>query len=480
MTFTGAIRSDHLNISAISPELFIIIIVFILVLIAYFKSHYLNSLLKKVGQGLIKHQFVVLSVLSMLVIAWQLLFIFKTKTAIGFDVGGVVSQALNGTSTNDYFSYNPNNLPLLFEEYFWKNHFGGSWFSFDILSLVSTDFAFLITVLTTRYLSKKNMYITWILSLILLSCFPYIIVPYTDTLVLPLVSLALLGYFMIKKSNHIFVKLLGSLLLGVFGASAYLLKPSAIIFVIAIIVTEVVYSIFKSKKFKPLYTVLILLLAFGSGIGIKKTYDSYQNKQEYIKVDHSMRKPPLMFLAMGMSGNGGFDMGLTLQTMAAPTQHEKKEIASERIKKTLKDYGPVGYVQFLLAKNTFNTADGSFGWLQEGNFITAPATNNLQQLVYPDGKHLKDFFFVTQVLWILLILILIIRYRLPKSSESIAFLLKLSIIGSLMYLLLFEGGRSRYVIQFLPQFIMLASIVVTAYLSKKPLKHQPVSDTESK
>lgn len=44
-------------------------------------------------------------------------------------------------------------------------------------------------------------------------------------------------------------------------------------------------------------------------------------------------------------------------------------------------------------------------------------------------------------------------------------ILKLSIIGSLMYLLLFEGGRSRYLIQFLPQIILLSGIYLNAYFT---------------
>lgn len=38
-------------------------------------------------------------------------------------------------------------------------------------------------------------------------------------------------------------------------------------------------------------------------------------------------------------------------------------------------------------------------------------------------------------------------------------LLRLAIIGGFLYLLLFEGGRSRYLIQFLPAFLLLATLV---------------------
>ena len=36
-------------------------------------------------------------------------------------------------------------------------------------------------------------------------------------------------------------------------------------------------------------------------------------------------------------------------------------------------------------------------------------------------------------------------------------IIKLTIIGALLYLLLFEGGRSRYLIQYLPFFYLLSA-----------------------
>lgn len=37
--------------------------------------------------------------------------------------------------------------------------------------------------------------------------------------------------------------------------------------------------------------------------------------------------------------------------------------------------------------------------------------------------------------------------------------MRLTILGVFLYLLIFEGGRSRYLIQFLPAFLILATLV---------------------
>ena len=466
LIFIGSIRSTHLNITAVSPKLFALISLLVIFVVIYFMSNKIKSVINnKIMPYLLRHKLVLLAAWSLILIIGQIIFISKTTTTIGFDVGGVVGEVLYGNAKPHYFSYNPNNLPLLFLEYFWGNHFGASWFSFNIMTLLSTDLGFVITILTARYINKNNMYTTWLLSLLLLSCFPYIIVPYTDTLVLPLVSLSFLGYVITKKNNDIYVKLLGSLLMGIFGMMAYLLKPSSIIFVIAIVLIEIIYLIFKNKKAKLIYIGLILLVSFGSAIGVKQIYNTYLHDQQYIKINPSMKKPPELFLAMGMVGTGGYSPQLTDEINSLETQHEKKTASVNHIKDTLKSYGPFGYLQFLLKKNTNNTSNGAFGWLQEGNFILAPANNRLQQLVYPNSSHLLDYFFVSQVVWIILIVILILGYKSPKNLESIIMILKLSIIGSLMYLLLFEGGRSRYLIQFLPQIMLLAGIYLSCYLT---------------
>lgn len=466
LIFIGSIRSTHLNITAVSPKLFTLIILFVICVVIYFVSNSIKTFIKnKVISRLLNYKLTLLSIWSLLLIIGQIIFIDQTTTTIGFDVGGVVGQVIYGTSMPNYFSYNPNNLPLLFLENFWGSHFGANWVSFNVMSLLSTDLGFIITILTARYINKNSMYTTWLLSLLLLGCFPYIIVPYTDVLVLPLVSLAFLGYLIAKKNNNLYIKSLGSLLIGIFGTLSFLLKPSSVIFIIAIILVKIFYLLFKNKKVKVFYIISILLVSFGSAFGVKQVYNSYLHDQQYIKVNPSMKKPPELFLAMGMVGNGGYNTMLTNTVNSLKTQHEKKTFAVKQIKGTLHSYGIFGYLQFLLKKNTNNTSNGAFGWLQEGNFILAPATNRLQQLVYPNGSHLLDYFFISQIVWIILLVILTLGYKSPQKLESTIMILKLSIIGSLMYLLLFEGGRSRYLIQFLPQIILLSGIYLNVYLT---------------
>lgn len=50
--------------------------------------------------------------------------------------------------------------------------------------------------------------------------------------------------------------------------------------------------------------------------------------------------------------------------------------------------------------------------------------------------------------------------------------IKLTILGGFIFLLLFEGGRSRYLIQFLPYLITLSSLGISQFLDKKIRKNK--------
>lgn len=462
----GAVKSTNLDLTVISHKLFAIIILIILLSVYMIKKHdcYFNSKIKSI---LLNHKFLLFFIFSMLLLIGQILFLMNTYTPIGFDVGGVVNAVISKKPSTSYFSYNSNNLPLFFLERLWGSLFGANWLSFSIMSLISCDLAFAILIVTARYIGKEYMYTTWFLSNLLLVCFPYIIVPYTDTFVMPLVNLSFLGYVIIKKTTTFHIKLFGALLLGTFGMLAYLMKPSSIIFIISIGIIELFYIMLKNSHASLFHISTILLITIAPAVVLKYNYNSYVQQQEYVQINTSMEKPPELFIAMGMTNDGGYNSQITDGINALSTQRAKKSMAIKYIKKTLHNYGPVGYAQFLLKKNINNTSSGTFGWLHEGYFITKPAQNKFQSFIYPNGTHLLDYFFISQLVYIFLILILVLGYKSPSKLTHIILSLKLSIIGSLVYLLIFEGGRSRYLIQFLPQMVLLAGISLSLYLSDK-------------
>ena len=65
-----------------------------------------------------------------------------------------------------------------------------------------------------------------------------------------------------------------------------------------------------------------------------------------------------------------------------------------------------------------------------------------------------------QIMWLITLIGMFITgcsFNMKKIDEK-ELIIKLTIIGAMMFLLLFEGGRSRYLIQFLPFFYLLSAI----------------------
>lgn len=69
---------------------------------------------------------------------------------------------------------------------------------------------------------------------------------------------------------------------------------------------------------------------------------------------------------------------------------------------------------------------------------------------------MHDFYFIAQIWWIIWLGML--TFGTTKDYSKPKQMMRLAIIGGMLFLLLFEGGRSRYLIQFLPIFLMLATM----------------------
>lgn len=449
----------------------IILIPLIFIIFKLSNKLYEPILLKKLTW---KYKVLILLGISILVFLWQLYFIYKANTGIGFDVGYVVSEVITHNNiSNDYFRHNyfsfyPNNLLLLYTEYFWSHFFGVSWLSFSFLSLLCVDIFTITTLISIYLINKTKLFKTWSIFLIWLSVFPYIIVPYTDTLVLPLISTYILGYILIKNQK---LQILGAILFGTFAMLAYLMKPTSIIPLIAIILVELLFFIFKYEfrgfKIKNIIHIVIVLI---SALSIQLAFQTGTNNQKFVNINKNLKIPVIHFISMGMHGEGGFDPVDAVPMYFAHNSDEMNNIAKRNIKTRISDYTPYTYVSFLVNKNYNNTADGSFGWLQEGNFIVQQPSNFIQNIVYPNGKYLNFFYVIVQILWILSLLLLLITNSYIKNSHRYLLIFKVALIGGLIYLLLFEGGRSRYIIQFLPVIIPLLGISSFSEKSNVELK----------
>lgn len=449
----------------------VISIVLILSVIVYPKARHYFLLI------FVKHQKLTAAICLALVVCWQIIFVLNVHPAIGFDVGAIHEGLINtqDIELRTYFGLYYNNMALLLIQHALATLFSTtSWLFFDLMTLLVVDLSAVLILLTILLLDKKRIPLAMYIESAWLLLFPTIIIPYTDAWVLPFVSGYLLCYVALKnKKFKLWQRSVFAILFGLLVAGTYFMKPSAIAPVIAIVLIEVIYWTkdhqVNLKDFRnslgrnnlPKWGLLLLcVVALGAGyFGGKQV----TNNQNYIVVNRLRAVPAIHFISMGVSGDGGYNPKDALKMGELPTVKARSDYSKKLLVKRLKKLGPVGYAKFLILKHRNNTADGTFAWVKEGHFINENPTPQetgfsgfLRQFVYLYGTHLGDFRYISQVWWVFLLGLVAFGWH---NKQKMTQLFRLAILGGFAYLLLFEGGRSRYLIQYLPVIILLATMV---------------------
>lgn len=427
----------------------------------------------------LKKQYITAPLFFLVIIILQILFVYYVHPVSGFDAGMLHYAAVNPNHVLEpnvvaYYSLNRNNLPItLLMRWIIVQTGYSSWMFFDYITLILVDLSAILNILCVALIRRKAlgtaiyMHCAWLLF------FPSIIMPYTDAWSLPLVSLFILCYcIMIKKNLHFIFKTLAAILFGLTIICTYFIKPSAIIPVIAMALIELLSLTIRKEHFSILRLVQIVILLgiiSGSALSTYKITSNAINEQQYIKIQSWRSIPAIHFMSMGVYGDGGYDANQALEMAVLPTKKQKTEYSKKMLFRRLKQLGAFGYLKFIVKKQGNNTADGTFGWLKEGHFFrenqkptTKTISGKLKNFIYLYGKNIADFRFMAQAWWICILSIIALGYEKWKFRDF----LKLSLVGGFIFLLLFEGGRSRYIIQYLPIILLLATISFTPAVAR--------------
>lgn len=424
------------------------------------------------GRLFIGHQLMVASTLLALVVGWQIVFVTYVHPVSGFDAGMLHYAAVNAKHVLEpgvtaYYSLNQNNLPIMLAMRWFVVHTGQtSWQFFDYLTIGMVDLSAAFNLLTVFMIKRRALGVSLYLHAAWLAVFPSILMPYTDAWVLPFVSgMLCLAAVIAQPHFWLWAKWLAA---GVFGATlatTYFIKPSAIIPVIAL---GIVIGLTALER-PQLFTYKVVGLAIGcllfAGVGALSTYTTIHRRvqaQTYIQIDQSRAIPAIHFAAMGVYGEGGYSEKQAVAMAVLPTKQQKTDYSKRKLVNRLKQLGPLGYLKFLVLKQRNNTADGTFGWLKEGHFFRENQkpgqhgfANRLKNYIYLYGRHIADFRFIAQVWWVGLLTLIALGWGSQRGWREVY---ELSLVGGFLFLLLFEGGRSRYLIQYLPCFLLLATL----------------------
>ncbi|WP_288845984.1 hypothetical protein [uncultured Fructobacillus sp.] len=416
--------------------------------------------------------------LAILIIIWQLQTVGLLTGSSGWDFTIISTQVLVDGGKHgllgwsDYFSFYPNNLMLLrLETIYW--HITGQVdlntfiYYLNLLNVVIVDVATILLVkMANSILNKFGKNLVILLTVFLFTVVPFFVIPYSDTISFLVTTIFIYVLNLFRHQQTLKRLMINAPILALVLCFGYFIKPSLIVLLVSTFIMALLYLFINNHLWLTKKNLFFVTVTFGVFFLIPAVIitSSLNNYDYSFKVNRNLAFPATHFIAMGLTNKGGFNTEDSKMTAHIKNPNERNQVAIAKIKQRLGDYGVLGYEKFLIQKQMNNSSDGTLGWGQEGNFLTVYNKNNIgmnksfQRKYFLNKNGLADnqkfeFKTIQQLIWILT-LILILFSTLEYSQYSL--FLKISAIGFFTFLLIFEGGRSRYLLQFLPVLLLIA------------------------
>ncbi|MDL2324346.1 glycosyltransferase family 39 protein [Ruminococcaceae bacterium OttesenSCG-928-A16] len=421
-------------------------------------------LVQKVPQKWVTAEALVMVVLFILFIAVQLFLGWQLRVlpGVNWDFGQVYSQAeafvLRGTLPGDYFLLYANNksLYVMWCAFFsLLKRFGVTNFLLPsmVLNILAIDLALLLLWLCARRLFGKR---AGLFSLLLgFSFVPFVLyVPifYTDTLTLPF-PIAVAYLWLIARQKYqagLYKKATGGfILLSFVAALGSSLKITVLILWLAVML-DVMIGL--KGKWRWLMLGCGALVVFGT-IGASQLLLFLL--PVFPRYNASGGIPYTHWIMMGLKGCGGYNDADYQLMLQQPNLPARKIFAAQEIGKRLKEFGPRGLVAHWFQKLGFTFGDGMYNApikldqqpIQPGffhNFVVASGPHYKYLAYYSILPHAAMLGFAT----------IGSALAARRKGSNLAFL-GVGLFGLIVFLLLWET-RSRYLVNYLPIFILCA------------------------
>ncbi len=403
----------------------------------------------------------------------------------GWDVDCVVGTAYNlalGHEIGDdvYYSMYPNNVPMAFilgriyriarntagypypEDFLWMQTICG------LISVAGMATCITIKKVTNNLAAVLAGFILFVASI---GISPWKTAPYTDmfALLFPILSLCFYVYYYHARQK--FSKYLLFFFSYLAGAVGALIKPPVLIVLIAITLLEIVRAIqnikteWKQEIVKVSIIVATVLLYKGIQGYIYEDTGYIQNK------DISATYYHYMLMGLNEDTTGSYYSPDVALIGRYPDPEERLSVQKALIAERIKEKGFGGYLNFLLRKTVMTFNDGAFGWGREGAcyiesypvLSKAPYSFALKNIFWPLHKYSIHFNTYCQIIW-LAIIFAVPGICLCKKAENrhLISTILLTLLGIILYLMIFEA-RARYLICFVPVFVLVAAVGITRY-----------------
>lgn len=435
-----------------------------------------------------------LSGILLLLIGAGLLFAGRElKVYPGWDFGavwqGAEEIAENGVfseSSNWYFTTYPNNVALcLFLAVFFKL-FGG--FASSITLGILLNIALILMGLVFLYLLAEKLYGGRAAFLALLCCaffLPFYMhapIFYTDTFALPFVTGTFLSYQYRKKDSR------WLLLTAAVLAAGYKVKGSLGVILPALLIHIWLHREPAAERLKK---SLFLLVPFLLLVGLLTTapqkmpfFDASDKEKNEFPVEH--------WIAMGLTGSGGYNADVYWMTASVEGKEEKKAVDRAYIREKLDEYGVAGMLRHLKDKIFFTWGDGVYFAPEKLRRDPIKESPLHSWVLYDGADYSKTYLYCSgvQILILAGILLSVLGNFLGRGEIKEIQAMQIAVFGLFLFLLIWET-RSRYLVNFVPVFFLLgidgtlrvrdlAAVLLRKRLTENAGKIRRVSEDEER
>lgn len=407
---------------------------------------------------------------------------------VGFDVGVVRISAQYFVQGQvypyapTYFATNPNNISIYFITVLFLQL--GKVLSIDgyylliLFGILCSNIALYLLCRSVLLLtdSRATLAGTFLLGLLLFGLSPWIFVPYSDILSLPLPILNFYLYLQMKRKDtmSLWVKVFLICMPAIFGR---LLKPTNLIILIALVILFVL-DLLRGHFQHSLKKAIVVLCTFAALFALSALASKGMQSYLAISPDKSVEKSFAHYAMMGLNEKtiGNYSKTDDRLSTSIYDYSAKKDANLTLLKERLQDMGLSGYLYHALRKTVCNFSNGTFGWGKEGadfdeyipqrsdeisqfleNFYYMKNTD-ADYVIGTGGKYFTYYVQLAQIVWLCTLLLCFyhafLLLKRPSTSEEC--LIHLTLLGIFAMVTLFETN-ARYLISYLPFFILCAT-----------------------
>lgn len=370
----------------------------------------------------------------------------------------------NTLKSNYYLTLCPNNIFITLIYVILKNTplLGKNYMFIIIFNCVLVSLSGVFTSLTVRNIfGNRKAIFSYVIIIPAILLNPWFVIPYSDTFTILIPILIL--YFYTKKNKKWYYFTIISLL----SAFGYLIKPTTIIILLAILIVE----IFNIKKYK----IKDILIASSSIVlAVLLSYSVNLYAYEILDFSKSIYAKPTNIYHFLAQGQNDYTSGAYSKQDVNETISHDDNYNIEKFKARLLNRNFGETVTFFTKKTLLNFNDGSFTWGNEGVFFYKKIERNniisnyLANIYYKDGKYYDLFIQLCNCIWLLILFFC--PYIVFCNKNKYNLVIMLSIIGITIFATIFEA-RTRYFYTYLPIFIVCAISGITQLKEKlKTLK----------